>query len=379
MITVKNTLTILTITLLAACRTEVPKEVSPKQPIIIGYVGGFRGEIDETTVDVTKLTHINYAFVDVKDSMAWLTNIATDTINFRKLVNRKNQYNPDLKILISVGGWTWSKTFSDAVLTESSRRKFAETNVKIVEDHDLDGVDIDWEYPGLIGDNNVFRPEDKQNYTLMFKAIREELDKLTARTGKNYQLTTAVGAFKDYIHHTEMGKAQQYLDYVNLMTYDFHVAGPMGGHHTNLYPSEDYDAELSAHRAVKEFAEAGVPVEKLVMGIAFYGRSWFMQSDDNRGINRPIQSVTRGGGYTFIKDSLLTKPAFERHWDDNAKAPYLFNAATNQLVTYDDEESVRYKCEYVMAHNMGGVMFWEYSSDKKEYLLNTINESFGRK
>jgi len=352
-------------------------DLVPQKPVVIGYVPGFRGELDVSAIDATKLTHINYAFVNVKDSMAWLTNIETDTINFRKLGTLK-KINPDLKILISIGGWSWSENFSDAVLTNSSRRKFAESSVAIVEEYDLDGVDIDWEYPGMKGQDNVFRPEDKQNYTLMFKAIREELDNLSTRTGKEYQLTTAVGAFKAYIDHTEMDKAQEYLDYVNLMTYDFYVSGDTAGHHTNLFPSENYENELSAHRAFNEFRNAGVPVEKLVMGIAFYGRSWVMKSRDNRGINRPVESVTRAGGYTYIRDSMATRPGFIRYWDDNAKAAYLFDHETNQLVSYDDEESVMHKCGYVKENNMAGVMFWQYASDPKEYLLDAIQESFNR-
>ncbi len=112
--------------------------------------------------------------------MAWLTNLATDSINFRKL-NYLKKDNPNLKILISIGGWSWSENFSDAVLMESSRKKFAGTSAEIVDTYDLDGVDIDWEYPGLKGEDNVFRAEDKENFTLMFKAIREELDKLSSR------------------------------------------------------------------------------------------------------------------------------------------------------------------------------------------------------
>jgi chitinase len=350
-------------------KTEMPQ----KDKVIIGYVPGFRGELDETAYDPLKLTHINYAFVDVRDSMAWLTNEATDTVNFRRL-NRLKKINPDLKILISIGGWSWSENFSDAVLTESSREKFAETSVAIVEQYDLDGVDIDWEYPGQRGEDNVFRPVDKQNYTLMFKAIREELDELAARTGKTYELTTAVGASMSYIRNTEMDKAQEYLDYVNLMTYDFYVAGDTAGHHANLYPSENYDRENSAHKAFTLFRDAGVPAEKLVLGIPFYGRSWFMASSDNLGINRPTKSVTRGGGYTYLKDSMLIMPGFKRYWDENAKAPYLFNEETNQLVSYDDEESVRIKCEYVKEYGLAGVMFWQYASDPKEYLLDAINE-----
>jgi chitinase len=337
-------------------------------------VPGFRGEIDEKTIDANKLTHINYAFVDVKDSIAWLHNIATDSINFRKLNNLKRT-NPKLKILISVGGWGWSENFSDAVLTASSRKKFAKSNASIVEEHNLDGVDIDWEYPGMKGEDNVFRPEDKENFTFMFQALREELDRLSKKTGKTYLLTTAIPCFTRFIEITEMGKAQQYLDYVNLMAYDFHVAGPLAGHHSNLFFSENYNTEQSGDRAFQEYTQAGVPAEKLVLGIPFYGRSWIMKTEDNHGINRPIESVSRAGGYTFVKDSIAIRPGFVRYWDDKAKVPYLFNSKTKQLVSYDDEESVKIKCEYVKSKNMAGIMFWQYASDPKGYLLSTVNKN----
>ena len=340
--------------------------------VVIGYVPGFRGEIDETTIDAEKLTHINYAFVNVKDSMAWLENIATDTVNFRKL-NSLKIINPDLKILFSVGGWGWSDYFSDAVLTESSRRKFAKANAAIVGEYDLDGVDIDWEYPGMRGQDNVFRTEDKENFTLMFAAIRKELDSLSEATGKRYLLTTAIPCFSRFIEMTEMAKAQEYLDYINLMAYDFYVTGDTAGHHSNLYPSENYDKEQSGDRAYNDYTKAGVAAEKLVLGIPFYGRSWYMKTADHHGINRPVDSLARGGGYSFVKDSIATQPGFVRHWDEKAKAPYLFNAATNQLVSYDDEESVKLKCEYVRDHGMAGVMFWQYASDPKEYLINAIH------
>jgi len=359
---------------LSGCRTSQESvQRADNKFVIIGYVPGFRGELDEKTIDAKKLTHINYAFVDVKDSMAWLTNLETDTINFRKL-NYLKKNNPDLKILISIGGWSWSENFSDAVLTENSRKKFASSSAAIVERHNLDGVDIDWEYPGMEGEDNVFRAEDKENFTFMFKAIREELDVLSKKTGKAYQLTTALPCFPKIIEITEMGKAAEYLDYVNLMAYDFYVSGDTAGHHSNLFASENYDKEDSGDKAYKEYTMAGVPAEKLVLGIPFYGRSWFMKTDYNRGINQQVDSVTRGGGFTFLKDSVMIRPGLVRYWDDKAKAPYLWNASTRQLVTYDDEESVKYKCEYIKANNMAGVMFWQYASDPKEYLLTAVNE-----
>jgi chitinase len=99
-----------------------------------------------------------------------------------------------------------------------------------------------------------------------------------------------------------------------------------------------------------------------------------MKSADKHGINMPVEGRARGGGYTYIKDSLVNKNGFVRYWDENAKAPYLFNSETNQLITYDDEESVKLKCEYVIDNNMAGMMFWQYASDPNEYLLDAINE-----
>jgi chitinase len=361
--------------LLLSCKGE--KDLSASSPedfVIIGYVPGYAGLLDETQIDAQKLTHINYAFVDVKDSMAWLTNIETDTVNFRKL-NYLKKDNPDLKLMISIGGWSWSENFSDAVLTPSSRKKFAKTSASLVEQYDLDGVDIDWEYPGLRGEDNVYRAEDKQNFTLMFEELRKELDALAAKTGKSYLLTTAIPCFSHFIEITEMGKASEFLDYVNLMAYDFFVAGDTAGHHANLFFSENYKKEDSGDRAFKEYTAAGVPARKLVLGLPFYGRSWFMKTSDNFGINRPVDSVTRGGGFTYLKDSIMIKPGFVRHWDDKAKAPVLWNEATKQMISYDDEESVRYKCDYVRENNMGGVMFWQYMSDPKEYLLDAVNKS----
>ncbi len=357
--------------MLNSCSTKAP---APPQKAIIGYVPGFRGELKDLNIDATKMTHINYAFVDVRDSMAWLTNMETDTVNFKYLVSLREK-NPQLKILISIGGWSWSENFSDAVLTPSSRKKFAATSVDIIHRHGLDGVDIDWEYPGFKGEDNVFRPEDKENFTLMFQAIREELNRLTAQTGKPYLLTTAIPCFQEFIDRTEMGKLQEYLDFVNLMSYDFYVAGDTAGHHTNLYPSTSYEYNESAQKAFEAYTAAGVPASKLVMGIAFYGRSWIMKSNDNWGIDRPVDSVARGGGYSYIKDSLSVRPGFVRHWDDKAKAPVLFNETTRQMVSYDDEESVMHKCNYVKEHQMGGVMFWQYASDPKLYLLDAINQN----
>jgi len=121
------------------------------------------------------------------------------------------------------------------------------------------------------------------------------------------------------------------------------------------------------------YTAAGVPADKLVLGVPFYGRSWIMKSLDNLGINRQVDSVVRAGGYTFIRDTLAHQPGFVRHWDDKAKAPYLWNAGKRQLVSYDDEQSIQEKCTFVNAHHMAGIMFWQFASDPRGYLLDAVN------
>jgi chitinase len=342
------------------------------KPIVLAYVGGFRGLVDTDNIAVEKLTHINYAFVNVQHNRATLTNLATDSTNFRKL-NELKQRNPSLKILISIGGWAWSENFSDAVLSDTSRTAFAASAVDIVRQYQLDGIDIDWEYPGMKGEDNVFRPEDKEHFTLMFKSLREQLNTLNQQTGKEYLVSTAVPGFEEIFTHTDMAQAHQYMDYVNIMAYDYFTGGPLAGHHTNLAtPGKNYKGQ-SGERNVELFKKAGVPANKLVLGVAFYGRAWQLQNDDPMKEPRTITKVERGGGYTFIKDSLLTDPAYKRYWDKKAKAPYLYNANLKRYVSYDDEQSIKEKCRYVTKNGLAGVMFWEYFSDPKAYLLSEIN------
>ena len=350
-----------------------------QKPVIIAYVGGFRGLVNTDSLNLQLLSHINYAFVDIKDNRAWLHNEVTDTINLRKLSELKNK-KAGIKILISVGGWTWSKNFSDATLTDTSTKNFAESAIAIVAKYNLDGVDIDWEYPGMTGDNNVFRPEDKEHYTLLFKYLRQGLDSLKKVTHQRYFVTTAVGGSKEYIEHTEMDKVQQYADYINIMSYDYaDGSDSISNHHTNLFTSSADTSQYSADRSIRNFIAAGVKKKKIVMGIAFYGKGWQMAFDDNNGLYRKAVGPYRGGGFTYLKDSLIDKKGFMRFWDAAANAPYLYNAEKKVFISYDDEASVKAKCAYVKKYQLGGAMFWEYASDKKEYLLNVIADEFDYK
>ena len=345
-----------------------------KRFVVIGYVGGYTGLIDTNMVHAEKLTHINYAFVNIKNNRAFLAHPDKDSVNFVNLKKLKLK-NPDLKILISIGGWSWSGNFSSAALSDTSRKGFAVSAVSIIRKYALDGVDIDWEYPDQSGDGNTYRSGDKKNYTLMFKALRDELNKAGPWHQDRLLLTAAVGGFKQFLQHTEMNKVAHYLDFVNLMTYDyFQDSSGVAVHHTALYSSKKYNMQDNADKAVSDYVAAGVPLNKLVIGMAFYGRSGRLRTDSLNGLGMPVNSLMGSGGYTYIKDSLLHKEGFKYYRDRKARASFLFNASTRQFISFDDEWSVKNKCRYVEKKKMAGVMFWEYADDKKEYLLDKINQ-----
>jgi chitinase len=344
--------------------------------VIIAYVFPKDGLIDPAEITADRLTHITYAFANGVGGKV-VEGFARDTENFKLLAGLR-QKHPHLKILVSVGGWTWSKAFSDAALTADSRKVFVESAVAFVHRHDLDGFDVDWEYPGMVGDGNVFRPEDKQNFTALMADLRFALDQEGKARKRHLFLTFAAGASSEFLEHTEMAKVQASVDFVNLMTYDFRESGDGGeaGHHANLYPNPADPRQASADRQVREFLAAGVPPGKLVLGVPFYGRAWSVTSAENRGLYQPAKPTSEKieTGYASLAAERMGKGGFERLWDDKAQAPYLWNADKKIFISYEDPESLRAKCRYIREQKLAGAMFWEYYSDRSGVLLRTLAE-----
>jgi chitinase len=343
--------------------------------VIIGYVFAKDDVLDPARISANKLTHVNYAFANIRDGEV-VEGFAHDSENFKVLTGLRREH-PHLKILVSVGGWTWSGGFSDAALTPESRRRFVESAVAFVRRHDLDGFDVDWEYPGLPGDGNPHRPEDKENFTALLAELRAALDREGTARQRQYLLTFAAGAFPDFIARTELDKVQASVDFVNLMTYDFRVAegDPITGHHANLYDNPSDAKQRSADRAVREFLAAGVPARKLVLGVPFYGRAWAEVTPRANGLYQegkaPAERV--GGAYGRLASEVVGRNGFVRFWDPLARAPYLWNAERRIFITYEDPESLALKARYVREHKLAGVMFWEYSNDPTGALLDVLD------
>ena len=363
--------------LLTSC-SEKPKtdEISETGRIenakIIAYVHGWQDNWGVNNEKANQITHINYAFANIKDGKVIEGNDSDGEV-FEKL-NQLKQVNKDLKILISVGGWGWSKNFSDAVLTENSRQVFANSAIDFMLRHKIDGVDLDWEYPGQIGDNNVFRPEDKENFTAILKLLREKLD-LISTGNSHYLLTIATGANQNYLDHTNMKEAHKYLDFINIMTYDYYTGGSNNtGHHANLFKSEfDNLKGRNSAKAVEEHVNAGIPIEKLVLGVPFYGRWWNGVTPENNGLYQTAIGKTGGYSYKNIVDSIVSKN-FISYWDESAKAPYIWREKDSLFLTYESPKSMQYKIDYVKEKNMGGIMFWQFNGDNGD-LLKTISDN----
>lgn len=323
----------------------------------IGYV------VDKYLENVTEedakiLTHINIAFGLVEDGRVKISHLKNAA-----QIARIRELNPDIKIVLSVGGWG-AGGFSTAVATAAGQDKFAQSAFDAYKTLGLDGIDIDWEYPTHNSAGIDSDPDDKYTFTLMLKKIREALP-------AGALVTIAAGAGEYFIEGTEMDKVQEYLDYVMLMTYDM-ASSEMTVHHTNLYDSNEAIKKKSAEHSVKIFNKAGVPLDKLILGAAFYSREW---KDVNAPGTDGLYQLKEGwpdfgAGFTGLDENFIDKNGYVRYWDDVAKAPYLFNGST--FISYDDEQSIKHKCEFIKQQNLLGLMYWEHSCDKTRKLLRAI-------
>lgn len=205
--------------------------------------------------------------------------------------------------------------------------------------------------------------------------MRQILDIEGEKDGRHYLLTIAAGADQYYLDGTEMNEAQKYLDWVQLMTYDMRGGfNALTGHHTNLYTPTGDLFRISVDTSVNMFVQAGVPREKIIIGAAFYSRMWENVPNINNGLHqRTVSSGGYGPMYTELALEYINKNGFVRYFDDEAKAPYLFDGQT--FITYEDEESLRAKCAYLREQGLKGIMYWEYSCDQTETLLDTLRQS----
>ncbi len=358
-----------------AIGTAFAATAEPTQPRIIAYVAGWSMP---PVIHPEKLTHINFAFARIdKGGKVVFENPALAPA-LKSLLALKAQ-NPELKVIVSVGGWE-AEGFSDAALTEASRDTFAQSAVELIREHGVDGIDLDWEYPGQGIAGIKYRPEDKQNFTLLLKTVREHLDAASDaanRAGDDRYVLTIASADREYFEHTEMSRLHVFLDWLNIMSYDFfNSLTSTTGHHAGLYASEfAAPTDRNADASVRQHIAAGIPPDKLVLGVAFYGRGFAGVKPANDGLHQPYERYEGDHPYKELVEKLIDRQGFTRHWDERAMAPFLWNNAARTFITYDDPQSIAAKADYVRNKGLGGMMFWELSQDRNDELLDVIVKS----
>lgn len=402
-----------------------PAAPSPEGRRVVGYfpswgvyARGYFVKNIHTSGAAARLTHINFAFANIGADlkcaigdpwadidMAYSADRSVDGVadtwdngvlrgSFNQLRKLKVLY-PHLKILISIGGWSWSGRFSDAALTPESRRALAASAIDLFIRGNFtsnvrvpgifDGIDIDWEYPAAPGATNNFRPEDTENFTALLAEFRAQLDAQGAADGRRYLLTIAAPAGLDKIAKIEVDRIHPYLDFINLMTYDMHGAWEaVTNFHSPLYASSsDPSAALgyNTDRAVREWLTRGTPAAKLLVGVPFYGRGWRDVPPGPRGDG--LYQTSSGGGApgtyeTGVEDYKVLKTlegSYGRYRHAEARAFWIYSPSTRIFWSYDDPEALREKAGYVKSNGLGGIMFWELSGDDATgSLLTAISE-----
>lgn len=350
--------------------TAWARDATPAPWRVVGYAMGWNPAQDQ---DLHKIDTLIFAFAKIDDGKVTLTGAAAEKLQTLVALKRRD---PSLKVEISVGGWG-AGGFSEAARTAAGRKRFADGAAQLVAGHGADGLDIDWEYPGHHESGIASSPDDRANFTLLLQAVRASLDREGAEQGRRgadrYTLSIAA-ADGPFVSGIDLAAVNRYVDWFNLMTYDFcNAMTPDTCHHTGLHASQlaPADARTTA-RAVRQFLGAGVPPAKLVIGVAFYGREFGGVKPAHDGLYQPYGKFMAFVPWSKLKADFIGKRGFVRHWDARADAPWLWNAATRTFITYDDPQSIAAKAAFVKAHHLGGIMYWEQGLDPDGQLLDAI-------
>lgn len=388
-------------------------------------IWGGQGNFYPKGIPANQLTHLNFAFLDFNEdgsleftdtqasigAPVGMPGVQWDAPN-AGLINAFQELraeNPNVKIGISIGGWSKSGDFSKVVANSSSKAKFIENIIKFVQYTNMDFVDIDWEYPCAVRqpdhvdnarDEGTINstPDDKQNYILFLQDLKKALNEQAIKTGKDYELSVALPASKKQLElGIDVSKIFEIVDFANVMTYDMRGAwDDTSGHQTALYANPNdptKDSGLSIDQSVKYLLSNGAKSDKIVIGSAYYTRGWQKVSKGPdaktpglygtaelvsknadgtaaRGAKNEAPLKAGDGGvatgvwsYRSLDKLKAEYPGIKEYWDDAAKAPYLYDENSGAFFTYDNTKSIGEKIKYVKGNNLGGMIAWMASND----------------
>lgn len=324
-------------------RAQPVNPACPNNQKIVGeYVLG-----DPSNIDPNLLDFVIYAFALIQPDLS------LDVYSRRYLQQLANLrlIDPSLQVILGIGGWG-NDGFSDAALTPRSRYAFAREVKSWVDEYDLDGVDIDWEYPGSSAGGITSRPQDRENFTLLLQALRDVL-------GPNAWISVAGTGDSSYIRNVEIAAIGQIINHFNVMAYDFTagVTGPQGAkHHSNLFSSNLAFNNISTDLYIQNLINSGMPPEKILMGIPFYGRN----------------GATTTRTYDEIRASYINTNGYTVRWDNVARAPYIVDRFGNFALGFDNGLSIYFKGQYINENCLGGMFSWQSNMDRANILANNM-------
>lgn len=338
---------------------------------VVGYYASWASAqgYGPQSVPAERFTQINYAFAKIENGRAVLGDPAGDARNLRGLTALR-QRNPDLRIVLSLGGWDDSAGFSDVAASAASRSAFARSCGELLREYGLDGVDLDWEYPVSGGAPGVVhRPQDRENFTLLLQELRRTLDRQGRQEGKRYVLTIAGAVSGGYLRHIEPQAVAEAVDHIFLMAYDLH--GPWDActdFNAPLYAPAEGRSRASVDGGVSAWLEQGVPAEKLVLGMPLYGYIYQGVSSRNGGLYQSFAGA-KSVSWDRVKGEYLNAAGYRRLHHNGAEVPYL--CGNRAFLSYDDPASIAAKAALARRRGLGGVGFWELSQDRSGDLIQS--------
>lgn len=369
---------------------------------IVGYYNFYNIYYDYFVTDIPadRLTHLNYAYIDISEAGQCVSadewadtqylypgDLTSERLrgNFKQLQVLRGD-NPNLRVLMTVGGWERSRHFSDVAVTEEARERFAQSCVAFMQEYGFDGIDIDWRYPVVGGaPDTVTRPEDRENLTLLLETLRTAIDEASAEDEQRYLLTMVAPAVESLWSNFEIERVHPYVDWINLTTFGFEGEwSTSAAHMAPLYASDrdprgDMRETQNVDYAVNAYLNAGVPASKLVIGIPFYGQAWRNVRPNNLfglyGEADGVPDGTRDAGTLYYRDLelFLQSSDYTRYFDDVSLAPWMYNRERGIAISYENPESITNKAAYVRSLGLGGMMAYELSYDSSSNtLLNAI-------